>query len=486
VLRFTFEEDNEAHGVGFFSRGTNKNRFDDFVVWAASSGVLGADTSKTTEDDPTVTPDGDGQAVSTPDKTGTGAGEVPANNPPDSDVSPPDPAVIESGGDVVAVLGCGNCHTISGRDDATGQIGPPLDGVGDRAHTRIPGTPAEAYIRESILTPQAFIVDGFPAVMPSFEGAMSPDELDSLVAYLLSLSTGDVDEIKGVSDSLIGGRDVAEGRSPEHGPIGAVWIAEAGKWVAGGSGMTEVGGAQADLRLAVETGISHAAVSIDLTWNSGFAGLVTRYTDAKNWIMAWYDSSGFVIAIHSADGFEKIERIKFDWGDTGSTHNLKLNDYGDNIDFLVDDTLAYSFDPDPVPDSTKSGICSRGGPENGFTDFSVSESGTRPEALDDEPDAAPQGPIILKPQVVLPPDPALEPEYVEEWRERRKTPHLAGSLSNQGYKLEAVVDEGIAHPITLTFGDGVLYLASGELAELEKELSTRSNNCQTADSHLPF
>ncbi len=43
VVRFEFEEDNEARGVGFFSRASKKNRFDDFTVWAASADALGAE-----------------------------------------------------------------------------------------------------------------------------------------------------------------------------------------------------------------------------------------------------------------------------------------------------------------------------------------------------------------------------------------------------------------------------------------------------------
>ena len=47
---------------------------------------------------------------------------------------------------------------------------------------------AEEYIRQSILDPLAFVVDGFAPVMPvDFGETLSPQEIDDLVAFLLTL-----------------------------------------------------------------------------------------------------------------------------------------------------------------------------------------------------------------------------------------------------------------------------------------------------------
>ena len=46
----------------------------------------------------------------------------------------------------------------------------------------------ENYVRESILVPKAKVVAGFQPVMPSYKGQLSDDDLDSLVAYIKSLS----------------------------------------------------------------------------------------------------------------------------------------------------------------------------------------------------------------------------------------------------------------------------------------------------------
>jgi cytochrome c oxidase subunit 2 len=46
----------------------------------------------------------------------------------------------------------------------------------------------ENYIRESILRPNAKLVAGFQAVMPSFQGTLNEDALLQLVDYIKSLS----------------------------------------------------------------------------------------------------------------------------------------------------------------------------------------------------------------------------------------------------------------------------------------------------------
>jgi cytochrome c oxidase subunit 2 len=46
----------------------------------------------------------------------------------------------------------------------------------------------EQYIRESVLEPNAKVVAGFPAAMPSFKGQLSEDQIMDLIAYIKSLS----------------------------------------------------------------------------------------------------------------------------------------------------------------------------------------------------------------------------------------------------------------------------------------------------------
>ena len=85
-------------------------------------------------------------------------------------------------------LQCLNCH--SGLPDSRG---PTLEALFDKTVKLTDGKEVsadEAYFRESILTPQAKIVQGWKPIMPSFEGKVNPEELTALVAYLRSLKTG--------------------------------------------------------------------------------------------------------------------------------------------------------------------------------------------------------------------------------------------------------------------------------------------------------
>ncbi len=81
--------------------------------------------------------------------------------------------------------GCRICHSL---DDNVTIVGPSLGGIGATAATRIPGMSAEDYLRESILDPDAFIVEGFPAgqMIPTYLDLLTTEDIDNLVAFLLT------------------------------------------------------------------------------------------------------------------------------------------------------------------------------------------------------------------------------------------------------------------------------------------------------------
>ena len=71
---------------------------------------------------------------------------------------------------------CARCHNINGMN----AVCPDLSTIGQRRD--------EAYIRQSILDPNAYIVPGFPKdVMPNFSKILKPAEVDALVTYLVTL-----------------------------------------------------------------------------------------------------------------------------------------------------------------------------------------------------------------------------------------------------------------------------------------------------------
>jgi mono/diheme cytochrome c family protein len=79
--------------------------------------------------------------------------------------------------------GCVGCHNAGSGGGATG---PNLSHVATNAETRKPGMDARAYISESIHDPQAFLVPGYPPVMPSFRGTLTEDEINQVIAFLLT------------------------------------------------------------------------------------------------------------------------------------------------------------------------------------------------------------------------------------------------------------------------------------------------------------
>src|SRR6266567_382192 len=83
-------------------------------------------------------------------------------------------------------LGCVSCHGANGE----GGRGPTLAGLFGRQTLLSTGQTMradEAYIRESIINPQAKLVAGFGPIMPTFQGQVSEDQLVQLLAFIKSL-----------------------------------------------------------------------------------------------------------------------------------------------------------------------------------------------------------------------------------------------------------------------------------------------------------
>lgn len=80
-------------------------------------------------------------------------------------------------------ISCQTCHSL----DGTTGLGPSLGGIATLGAERIQGTSASDYIRQSILNPGFFVLDGYTdGLMPSnFADTLSTDDVTNLVKFLL-------------------------------------------------------------------------------------------------------------------------------------------------------------------------------------------------------------------------------------------------------------------------------------------------------------
>jgi cytochrome c oxidase subunit 2 len=92
-----------------------------------------------------------------------------------------------SGQQLYQTLGCASCHGANGE----GGRGPALLGVFNSNVQLSSGTVQanESYIRESILTPNAKLVNGFGPIMPTFQGVVNEEQVVQLMTYIKSLSS---------------------------------------------------------------------------------------------------------------------------------------------------------------------------------------------------------------------------------------------------------------------------------------------------------
>lgn len=94
-------------------------------------------------------------------------------------------SVVAEGAKVFQQLRCNTCH-----NPTSEARGPRLDHLFGSRVTLNDGTQViadDAYIRESILRPNAKTVAGFRQIMPTFQGQVSESQILQIIAYLKSL-----------------------------------------------------------------------------------------------------------------------------------------------------------------------------------------------------------------------------------------------------------------------------------------------------------
>ncbi len=95
-------------------------------------------------------------------------------------------SLASQGASLFRQSGCGGCHGTGSKVRA-----PSLAGLYGKRVALSDGTTEivdEKFIRDSILKPRSRIAAGYDALMPSFDGKLSEDEIVKIVAYVKSLA----------------------------------------------------------------------------------------------------------------------------------------------------------------------------------------------------------------------------------------------------------------------------------------------------------
>jgi cytochrome c oxidase subunit 2 len=94
--------------------------------------------------------------------------------------------------DVLVIMkknGCLNCHTT----DGTVEVGPTFKGIFGKTIEVITNGKEhevvvdEEYLKRSMLEPDANVVKGFDAIMPSQKGVLTDEEINAIIEYIKSL-----------------------------------------------------------------------------------------------------------------------------------------------------------------------------------------------------------------------------------------------------------------------------------------------------------
>lgn len=107
--------------------------------------------------------------------TNAGSSSKPADLPP-----------AEWGKQLVQEFACTTCHSTDGSE----KVGPTWQGIFGHEVQLADGstvTVDENYIRESILEPNAKVVQGFPSVMNTYKGQLNEEQINAIIEYIKSL-----------------------------------------------------------------------------------------------------------------------------------------------------------------------------------------------------------------------------------------------------------------------------------------------------------
>jgi mono/diheme cytochrome c family protein len=116
--------------------------------------------------------------------------------------------------------GCTACHGLGTRApnllEAEAGMGP----IGARCAERVPGEDCKTYLHQSLVDPQAYVVEGFQPIMPDMSRTFSDAQIWSVVAYLqsqggeMTVTATDLQTAAGGEEGAAGGATAGAAAGP--------------------------------------------------------------------------------------------------------------------------------------------------------------------------------------------------------------------------------------------------------------------------------
>lgn len=93
---------------------------------------------------------------------------------------------------------CVYCHPINTEKPRSTMVGPNMSNIANRAEEAVPGMSAADYLREAIVNPNSHLSKGVPenVMFSGYKDTLSEQEIDELVAFLLTLRGRNVIQVR--------------------------------------------------------------------------------------------------------------------------------------------------------------------------------------------------------------------------------------------------------------------------------------------------
>ncbi len=181
--------------------------------------------------------------------------------------------------------------------------------------------------------------------------------------------------------------------APQIAPGGSFWQEASGFWVIDRNRASESAGTLEDARAVINAGESDVIVRANIAWSEGFVGVVVRYADEGNWIMAWFDGvEDIVLGKNVAGAFSELGRAQIDWGGPGRSRKVEALARGPVIEVFVNENPLIAATVNELQENTLVGLFSRLGTESRFNDFRVTSAASVGAPISNP---QPGGPLVL-------------------------------------------------------------------------------------------